>query len=77
MEARAEGLTEGVRLLTAAKRVLAAAKKLDEEEAAALRRVADGLVERGLGLVIEGAKQLEATLRKQGSPPPPDQAAGK
>ena len=38
MEARAEGLGEGIRLLTAAKRVLAAAKKLDDEEAAALRR---------------------------------------
>ena len=38
MEARAEGLGEGIRLLTAAKRVLAAAKKLDELEAALKRQ---------------------------------------
>ena len=80
MEVGPGDYAKGLRLLAAAKRVLVITKRLDEDEAANLRRVADGLTERGLALVVRGARELEAALKRQGTPPPAggsaDQQAG-
>lgn len=65
MEAGTGDYDRGLRLLTAAKRVVAIAKRLDDDEAANLRRVADEMTERGLGLVVRGARELEAALKRQ------------
>lgn len=53
----------GISYLNAAKKVIAVAKKLDPGEAELLRKAADGLTERGLGLVVQGARELSTALR--------------
>ena len=59
----ADGYAKGLMLLSAAKRILAVAKKLDDEDAATLRKVSDDMTQRGLGLVVKGARELEAALK--------------
>ena len=69
MEAAVGGYAKGLLLLSAAKRILAVAKKLEDDDAAALRKVADGMTQRGLGLVVRGTRELEAALKRQTSVP--------
>jgi hypothetical protein len=52
----------GLRLLTVAKRVLALSHKLDDADAGEIRRAADQLTERGLGLVMAGAREMAREL---------------
>ena len=56
MEIGTGGYAKGLVLLSAAKRILAVAKKLDKEDAATLRKVSDDMTQRGLGLVVKGAQ---------------------
>ena len=64
MDDQRDDYLKGIALLSAAKRVMAIAKKLDTWEAEPLRRAADGLTERGLGLVVQGARELSSALKQ-------------
>lgn len=68
----ADDYARGLSYLAAAKRVVAIAKKLDAGEAEILRHAADGLTERGLGLVIQGARELSAALKAAQAARPPE-----
>lgn len=52
----------GLRLLTVAKRLVALGHKLDEADAGEIRRAADQLTERGLDLVMAGARAMALEL---------------
>lgn len=56
------GYERGLRYLSVAKRVTALARKLDDGDAEVLRHQADRITERGLTLVMEGAREMAREL---------------